>query len=818
MAERPGRRALFTGTSAQKRTTVPAPAGGAVAERTAVQGPDPVAERMINAITSALNRALSGAGSAKLHPEDLDVAYTPLVDAVNAAVLRLTESLSLSQRPEPGPDSGLLKEKEAEIEDLQQRIAMIIQQHPLPVLLVSPDLSIIEANSAFCQMSGLLRSQLIRHQVTVIVERERRGDGLVTAIRQRLPVEAEITVDLPAGTKMLKQYAVPILDRTGVVEALQIIYTDQTPLKQEEKARKSQSEEIERQQQQYLNLVHGLPTPVMIIDGTDAVLDVNPAFCEMSGYSREHLLTVRLSEYPNLTALTAGAVLSSDQRRISREISMEFPTGLHLLKEDLILLAEQPGEGLPKGLIILCALEDISALREDGQQISELSNTVQQQKRLIDALMRETPIPILLLDTSAVIVSANDAFVQLSGYSQENLSGMNISAFPLLSETGLRIEEIMQQNEGAFGEVKMEFVSGLHELERYCFPLHDDLRTQTNLLVFFNDQTHEKAQEKTIRTFEEKAGVPSVAEGALADTIETIKQDQLEGTALLQESSAGVVQSLAVLGTGGFIPLQIQDQDPLCEVRRAVNTAAIRLAPVQPPAPKPALPTVDPVVPVDPILPEVPAPIAMDGNLMPEPEISVPAIALPDQKAVSPPKDQRMSTKIEEQRPLEQNRENKQASTTMVDVVAFEMAGQRYALDIQLAREIVEMIPITPIPRSPPYISGIINLRGEITNILNLYTLLGLPEQQVNQNQKIIVLVPDAADGINVGIIVDNVQSVTQVPVTDIEQIKDDASSDISGFVKGIIKAKTDDAEGKTTTDLIIWIDMLKVLSRLVNQ
>jgi purine-binding chemotaxis protein CheW len=166
---------------------------------------------------------------------------------------------------------------------------------------------------------------------------------------------------------------------------------------------------------------------------------------------------------------------------------------------------------------------------------------------------------------------------------------------------------------------------------------------------------------------------------------------------------------------------------------------------------------------------------------------------------------------------MEQNREdNKQASTTMVDVVAFEMAGQRYALDIQLAREIVEMIPITPIPRSPPYISGIINLRGEITNILNLYTLLGLPEQEVNQNQKIIVLVPDAAEGINVGIIVDNVQSVTQVPVTDIEQIKDDASSDLSGFVKGIIKAKGDDAEGKTT-DLIIWIDMLRVLSRLVS-
>jgi hypothetical protein len=59
------------------------------------------------------------------------------------------------------------------------------------------------------------------------------------------------------------------------------------------------------------------------------------------------------------------------------------------------------------------------------------------------------------------------------------------------------------------------------------------------------------------------------------------------------------------------------------------------------------------------------------------------------------------------------------------------------------------MIPITPIPRAPPYISGVINLRGEITNIMNLNTLLGLPPHETRENQKIIVLVPDAAFGFN---------------------------------------------------------------------
>ena len=149
-----------------------------------------------------------------------------------------------------------------------------------------------------------------------------------------------------------------------------------------------------------------------------------------------------------------------------------------------------------------------------------------------------------------------------------------------------------------------------------------------------------------------------------------------------------------------------------------------------------------------------------------------------------------------------------------IDVVEFELGGERYALDINLAREIVEMMPITPIPRAPPFISGVINLRGEITNIMNLYTLLGLPEKEIRENQKIIVLVPEAANGNNVGIIVDDVASVRQVSESDIEHIGSGIASEFSQFVKGIIKVTGDDAE-KKGKDLIIWLDMEKVIADL---
>jgi purine-binding chemotaxis protein CheW len=153
----------------------------------------------------------------------------------------------------------------------------------------------------------------------------------------------------------------------------------------------------------------------------------------------------------------------------------------------------------------------------------------------------------------------------------------------------------------------------------------------------------------------------------------------------------------------------------------------------------------------------------------------------------------------------------------LIEVVEFALGGKRYALDIQLVREIVVMMPITPIPRAPEFVSGVLNLRGEITYIINLNKLLDVEDPEIRKDQKIIVFVPGAAKKNNVGIIVDNVSSVFQVPEEDIEKMQDKASSKISGFVKGIIKLKSDDNE-KKSKGLLIWIDMEKIFSGMIPQ
>jgi purine-binding chemotaxis protein CheW len=155
------------------------------------------------------------------------------------------------------------------------------------------------------------------------------------------------------------------------------------------------------------------------------------------------------------------------------------------------------------------------------------------------------------------------------------------------------------------------------------------------------------------------------------------------------------------------------------------------------------------------------------------------------------------------------------------DVVEFEIGHEKYALDINLAREIVEMMPITPIPRSPQYLCGIMNLRGEITNIININTILGVPDVDTRTGKKIIVLSSDATGGENIGIIVDDVQSVISVQDQEVEQLGGGISSLSSAHIKGIIKtaeSKTIEKKGeKAPKNLIIWIDMLRLLQDLVQ-
>ncbi|MHB8163996.1 MAG: chemotaxis protein CheW [Methanoregula sp.] len=150
------------------------------------------------------------------------------------------------------------------------------------------------------------------------------------------------------------------------------------------------------------------------------------------------------------------------------------------------------------------------------------------------------------------------------------------------------------------------------------------------------------------------------------------------------------------------------------------------------------------------------------------------------------------------------------------EVLEFTLGNEHYALDITPVREIVEMTPITVIPRAPGHITGVINLRGEIVNILNLNSFLKLPNQPITESQKIIVFMADAAKGNNVGVIVDNVSSVTEISTAQVDLMTEGIAGNESRYIKGIINTHTDDGEN-AEKGLIIWLDIQKMFNDIEN-
>jgi purine-binding chemotaxis protein CheW len=153
-------------------------------------------------------------------------------------------------------------------------------------------------------------------------------------------------------------------------------------------------------------------------------------------------------------------------------------------------------------------------------------------------------------------------------------------------------------------------------------------------------------------------------------------------------------------------------------------------------------------------------------------------------------------------------------SSQTVQVVEFLLGKEHFAVDLFNVKEVVEYKTITQLPDTPAYIKGIIDLRGEITTIIDLKERLNIPRQSgsTDENSRIIVL-DDSITKSKTGIMVDNVSSVTtfdrsavDTSTSSVEQ----KNSAIIGIIKKRVRIKDRDAN-----ELLILIDIKRLVSEV---
>jgi purine-binding chemotaxis protein CheW len=134
--------------------------------------------------------------------------------------------------------------------------------------------------------------------------------------------------------------------------------------------------------------------------------------------------------------------------------------------------------------------------------------------------------------------------------------------------------------------------------------------------------------------------------------------------------------------------------------------------------------------------------------------------------------------------------------------LTFYLAGEEYGIEILKVQEIIGMMTITPVPRTPRFIRGVINLRGKVITVVDLRLKFGMESKEQTEETCIIVV---QTAGIQIGCVVDKVSEVLDIPADDIEDAPSFGADVNTEYILGI---------GKSQGKVKLLLDIDKVLSQ----
>jgi purine-binding chemotaxis protein CheW len=117
-------------------------------------------------------------------------------------------------------------------------------------------------------------------------------------------------------------------------------------------------------------------------------------------------------------------------------------------------------------------------------------------------------------------------------------------------------------------------------------------------------------------------------------------------------------------------------------------------------------------------------------------------------------------------RALAQVPEREQRPGQYIDILEFVIAYERYGLDSAFVREVHPLKDITSLPGAPPFVAGIVNVRGQIVSVIDLKQLFDLPRKGLTDLNRVIILNDGAME---FGLLVDAVIAVQRLPLDDIQ-------------------------------------------------
>lgn len=135
-------------------------------------------------------------------------------------------------------------------------------------------------------------------------------------------------------------------------------------------------------------------------------------------------------------------------------------------------------------------------------------------------------------------------------------------------------------------------------------------------------------------------------------------------------------------------------------------------------------------------------------------------------------------------------------------LVIFALASEDFGVPIEQVKEIIRFTSVTSLPKAPPAVLGVINLRNTVIPVVSLRERFGFPVQEVDNDTRIVV---SDVCGQTVGFVVDAVTEVLRVSEDSIQPPPDNTSAVDSRFISGI---------GRIEDRLVIVLDLAQVTAQ----
>ncbi|RKP56588.1 chemotaxis protein CheW [Pararobbsia silviterrae] len=137
--------------------------------------------------------------------------------------------------------------------------------------------------------------------------------------------------------------------------------------------------------------------------------------------------------------------------------------------------------------------------------------------------------------------------------------------------------------------------------------------------------------------------------------------------------------------------------------------------------------------------------------------------------------------------------------------LTFMLGGEMFGIGILAIREIIEYAGVTEVPMMPPVVRGVINLRGAVVPVVDLQSRFGRAPTEIGRRTCIVILeTRHAGERHVVGVVVDAVSAVLDIPASEIEPPPTFGTRIRSDFIQGM---------GKLQGRFIILLDVSQVLS-----